>query len=301
MNRDEAIKRMEFLIAEIEQHNYRYYILSQPSVSDFDFDQLMIELISLEKEWPGIVSPDSPTQRVGGGITKEFRQVVHKYPMLSLGNTYSRQEVEEFDQRVRKILEQEPQYVCELKYDGVAIGLTYRNGRLVQALTRGDGVMGDDVTTNVKTIRSIPLRLKGDYPPEFEARGEIFMPRSSFNMLNEEREEEGSQLFANPRNAASGSLKMQDSSEVSRRNLDCFLYHLQGDTLPADNHYGSLAKAREWGLKVSPYLAKCQNIDEIFDFINEWDRERKNLPFDIDGVVIKVNSYFQQELLGYTA
>lgn len=301
MTIEEAAQRIGQLTVEINGHNYRYYVLSSPVISDFEFDQLLEELIGLEKEFPELASPDSPTQRVGGDITKEFVQVPHKYPMLSLGNTYTREEVAEFDLRVRKALGEDPEYVCELKYDGVAIGLTYRNGRLAQALTRGDGTTGDDVTANVRTIKSIPLTLHGNFLPEFEIRGEVIMPRRSFDELNRQREEEELPLFANPRNAASGSLKMQDSREVSRRSLDCFLYYMPGTGLPFSTHYESLQKAREWGLKTSPYIAKCTSTGEIYQFIDEWDEERRKLPFDIDGVVIKVNSYRQQQELGYTA
>jgi DNA ligase (NAD+) len=302
MTTEEAKKRIAELTAEINWHNYQYYVLSQPLISDYGFDMLLEELSRLEKEFPELIRPDSPTQRIGADLTKEFVQVRHKYPMLSLGNTYSEEEIAEFDNRVRKLLVNEnPEYICELKFDGVAIGLTYRNGKLVQAVTRGDGTSGDDVTVNVKTIKSIPMNLFGDYPEEFEIRGEIFMPRSSFDMLNEEREEIGLQLFANPRNAASGSLKMQDPAEVAKRNLDSYLYFMLGENLPADNHYQCMLKAREWGIKTSPYMARCQSLDEIFSFINIWNTGRKELPFDIDGIVIKVNSYRQQELLGYTA
>jgi len=286
---------------EINLHNYRYYVLSQPVISDFEFDRLLKELEQLEQAFPEFVLPDSPTQRIGADLTKEFAQVRHKYPMMSLGNTYSEEEIADFDQRVRKILVEVPEYICELKYDGVAIGLTYRNGRLVQALTRGDGEQGDDVIANARTIKSIPLTLWGDYPDEFEIRGEVFMPRSSFNNLNSERAQKGLPLFANPRNAASGSLKMLDPAEVASRNLDCFLYHMLGENPPADDHYQCLMKAKEWGLKVSPYLAKCHSLEEIYSFIHLWDQGRKELPFDIDGIVIKVNSYRQQQMLGYTA
>ncbi len=292
---------MQQLAAEIDRHNYNYYILSQPLISDYDFDMLMQELMRLEKEYPELAAPDSPTLRVGGDITKDFVQVPHKYPMLSLSNTYSEDEIRDFDSRVRKSLDESPEYVCELKYDGVAIGLTYKDGLLVQAVTRGDGEKGDDVTTNAKTIRNIPLRLKGDFPEEFEIRGEIFMPLKSFEDLNSERDEIGLPPFANPRNAASGSLKMQNSAEVSRRNLDCYLYYMPGKNLPYDNHYQNLLKARDWGLNIPNYIAKCRNIDDIFSFIKEWDKGRDELPFDIDGVVIKVNSIRQQEELGFTA
>lgn len=301
MTKDEARKRVAQLTDEINRHNYRYYVLSSPEISDYEFDVLLQELSRLEAEFPELISPDSPTQRVGADLTKEFVQVKHKYPMLSLGNTYSQEEIADFDARVRKLLGEDPEYVCELKFDGIAIGLTYRNGKLVQALTRGDGIQGDDVTTNVKTIKSIPLNLWGDFPEEVEMRGEVFMPRSSFNHLNSEREKNGLQLFANPRNAAAGSLKMQDPSEVSKRNLDSFLYYMMGENLPADTHYRCLQKAKEWGLKISPYIAKCHTLEDIHSFIELWNTGRKELPFDIDGIVIKVNSFRHQEILGYTA
>jgi len=303
MDRDNAKKRIAELTDEINLHNYRYYSLSAPTISDYDFDMLLEELIKLENEFPEYVSPDSPTKRVGGEITRNFKQVVHKNPMLSLSNTYSEEEISDFDQRVRKLLPgEEVEYVCELKYDGVAIGLTYVNGSLKYAVTRGDGVQGDDVTTNVKTVNSIPLRLFGnDYPSEFEIRGEIVMPRPEFERLNDERVEIGEQPFANPRNAASGSLKMQDSSEVSKRALDCYLYLLFGEQLPFETHYDNLMKAREWGFKIPIYIAKCKTIEEIFDFINYWDKARDELSIDIDGIVIKVNSHDQQRRLGFTA
>lgn len=301
MTKDQAGGRIAALRELINHHNYLYYVISQPEISDFEFDRLLRELESLEAQFPEFITPDSPTQRVGTDLTREFAQVTHKYPMLSLGNTYSEEEIADFDQRVRKLLPDEPEYVCELKYDGVAIGLTYRNGRLFMAVTRGDGTQGDDVTANVKTIKSVPLALRGDFPGEFEARGEIFMPRASFDKLNREREESGLPLFANPRNAASGSLKMQNPAEVARRNLDCFLYSVYGEDLPFDNHYQGLSKARQWGLKISPFIARCQSLQDIYHFIHEWDGARKELPFDIDGVVIKVNAFRHQEMLGYTA
>jgi len=301
MTKEEARKRVAELTDEINRHNYRYYVLSSPEVSDYEFDILLEELGRFEAEYPELISPDSPTQRVGADLTKEFVQVKHKYPMLSLGNTYSQEEIADFDERVRKLLGEDPEYICELKYDGIAIGLTYRNGKLVQALTRGDGTQGDDVTSNVKTIKSIPLILRGDFPGVVEIRGEVFMPRSSFNNINAEREKNGFQLFANPRNAAAGSLKMQDPAEVTKRNLDSFLYYMMGGNLPADNHYQCLQKAKEWGLKISPYIAKCHTLEEIYSFIELWNTGRKELPFDIDGIVIKVNSLRHQEILGYTA
>lgn len=301
MTEEEAKSKIAELTEEINRHNYQYYVLSTPLISDYEFDLLLEELTAIESAFPELVAPDSPTQRVGADLTKEFIQVKHKYPMLSLGNTYSEEEIADFDGRVRKLLGENPEYVCELKFDGVAIGLTYRDGKLVQALTRGDGTQGDDVTVNVRTIKSIPLNLWGDFPEEIELRGEVFMPRSSFNNLNIAREEDGLQMFANPRNAAAGSLKMQDPVEVAKRNLDSFLYSMMGDVLPAGNHYQCMLKARAWGLKISPYIAKCHSLQEIYAFIELWNTARKELPFDIDGIVIKVNSLRQQELLGYTA
>lgn len=302
MERDQAKKRIEELAEEIRKHNYQYYVLSRPLVSDRQYDLKLEELTRLESEFPEFLLPDSPTLQVGGYVTKEFEQVAHKYPMLSLGNTYSEQDIRDFDERVRKLTGCEPEYVCELKFDGVAIGLTYREGRLVRAVTRGDGVTGDDVTANARTIKSIPLRLLGDgFPAEFEIRGEIFMPHASFQELNLKKEEEGEEPFANPRNAASGSLKMQDSSEVAKRKLDCFLYYLPGKDLPFATHYESLQKARKWGFRISDYIVRCNTIDDILEYIETWDKSRSELPFDIDGVVIKVNDFGLQEQLGYTA
>jgi DNA ligase (NAD+) len=302
MNRDQARQKIIELSEEIRRHNYNYYVLSHPLISDYQFDMMLEELIRLEKEFPEFIYPDSPSQHVGGTITREFRQVVHKYPMLSLGNTYSEQDIRDFDERIHKLISGNIEYVCELKFDGVAIGLTYRGGSLIQAVTRGDGIQGDDVTTNVKTIRSIPLKLRGHgYPDEFEIRGEIILPHASFEAMNRQREEEGEEPFANPRNAASGSLKMQDSAEVAKRKLDSFLYYLQGDYIPFQTHYDSLQAARQWGFKISGYIVRCNTIEDIFDYIETWDKARKELPFDIDGVVIKVNSFPQQEQLGFTA
>jgi DNA ligase (NAD+) len=301
MDREKAKFKIQELTDALNDHNYRYYVLSKPVISDYDFDMLLEELIRLEKEYPEFALPDSPTKRVGGEITKEFRQVKHSVPMLSLTNTYSEEEIREFENRIKKIIGGPVEYVCELKYDGVSISLAYSMGKLVSAVTRGDGVQGDDVTTNIKTIKSIPLRLKGDYPEEFVIRGEIFMPRDGFAKMNAERIENGEEPFANPRNATSGSIKMQDSAEVARRPLDCFLYFILGEKLPFQNHYDSLLKAREWGFKIPQYIAKCRNIDEVMDFIHVWDKGRKELPFEIDGVVIKVNDYNQQQELGFTA
>ena len=302
MDPEKAKERIRELSDEIRRHIYLYYVLSKPIISDFQFDQLLEELSNLEKEHPGLAEPDSPTQQVGGALTKEFRSVRHTYPMLSLGNTYSEEDIREFEERVHKTIGDEVEYVCELKFDGVAIGLTYRDGSLVQAVTRGDGIQGDDVTNNVRTIRSVPLKLQGSgYPDEFEIRGEIIMPHSSFDYLNEQRAEDGEEPFANPRNAASGSLKMQDSAEVAKRQLDCFLYYLLGDDLPFQTHYEGIQSARSWGFKVSDYTVRCKTITDIFEYIDTWDKARNDLPFDIDGVVIKVNSLRQQDLLGNTA
>ena len=302
MTSDQVKQRIASLREEINKHNHLYYILSSPVITDYEFDHLLKELENLEKQYPEFDDPLSPTKRVGGDITKEFKQIVHRYPMLSLSNTYSFEEVEDFDRKVRKVIGEDVTYVCELKYDGVAIGLTFINGRLERAVTRGDGTRGDDVTTNVKTIRSIPLVLNGnDYPDEFEIRGEIVLPRKSFDKMNEEKLDIGEEPFANPRNAASGSIKLQDSAEVARRNLDCYLYYMLGEKLPCSNHYQNLEKARQWGLKIPSYLEIAHSLDDIFNFINKWNTERKNLPFDIDGVVIKVNDYSKQQNLGFTA
>ena len=300
----ESVKyRIEELSKQIEEHNYKYYVQAQPNISDYEFDKLLEELILLEKQHPEYLKPDSPSQRVGGQITKEFKTVKHKYPMLSLGNTYSEEELTDFDERVRKALNGDTyEYVCELKYDGVAIGLTYKKGVLVQAVTRGDGEKGDDVTTNVKTIKSIPLRLREhNYPDEFEIRGEIFMPRTVFDEINKEREDIGEPLLANPRNAAAGTLKMQDSAVVAKRNLDCFLYFVYADNSPFKNHYDSVMATKKWGFKTSEYIEKATSIAEVLQFISKWDINRSELGFDIDGVVIKVNSYEQQRMLGFTA
>jgi DNA ligase (NAD+) len=301
MDQNIAKARIQELTDQINEHNYRYYVLARPVITDYDFDMLLEELGRLEKEFPEFESPDSPTKRVGGEVTKEFRQVRHKYPMLSLANTYSEQEIRDFENRIKKIIEAPVDYVCELKYDGVSISLTYCNGSLVRAVTRGDGEQGDDVTTNVKTIRTIPLKLRGDFPPEFEIRGEIYLPKAEFVKLNAQREENGEEPFANPRNSAAGSLKIQNSKEVAKRRLNFILYSLLGKDLPFNNHYDNLLKAKEWGFSIPVYLAKCQSIDEIMEFIAGWEKERMTLPFEIDGVVIKVNDYSQQDELGSTA
>ena len=303
MNKEEAKVRIDELSKIIESHNYNYYILAQPTISDYDFDMLLNELISLEKQYPEFITADSPTQRVGGDITKEFQTVKHRYPMLSLSNSYNIEEVKDFITRIKKTIEEDVEFVCELKFDGISISLTYENGIFVKAVTRGDGIQGDDVTTNVKTIRTIPLRLKGNYPDSFEMRGEIIMPHSSFNAINAEREDLGQQPFANPRNAAAGTIKLQDSKEVAKRKLDqyCYFMMMDNDKMIFNNHYESLMAARQWGFNVSNFMALCKNVDEIEDFINYWDEKRKELPFDIDGIVIKVNDFKQREILGFTA
>jgi DNA ligase (NAD+) len=295
-------KKIEELSKQLDEHNYNYYVLSNPVISDFAFDKLLEELIQLEKAHPEYLSPHSPSQRVGGQITKEFKTVKHKYAMLSLGNTYSEEELIDFDERIKKVLHGSYDYVCELKYDGVAIGLTYVDGRLVRAVTRGDGEQGDDVTNNVKTIRSIPLTLRGsNHPKEFEIRGEIFMPRSSFIKINKEREEIGEPPLANPRNAASGTLKMQDSTVVAKRNLNCYFYFMLGEALPFKGHYENLQAAREWGFRVPDSVIKTNSMKGVFEFIKKWDKERNNLEFEIDGIVLKINSYEQQKMLGLTS
>jgi len=296
------MNRISFLIQELEKHNYLYYVLSQPVISDYDYDMMLRELETLEREHPEFVDPNSPTQRVGSDINMEFTQVMHKYSMLSLSNTYNETELSDFDERVRKDLAGSYRYVCELKYDGASVSLAYRNGELWRAVTRGDGVQGDDVTANVRTIRSIPLKLQGSgFPEEFEIRGEIMMTHAVFNKLNEERVEIGETPFANPRNAASGTLKMQNSAQVAKRSLDCFLYYMLGEQLPSQSHFENLQKAREWGFKVPPYVALCDNIEEVRQFIDRWAVERNQLTFDIDGIVVKLDSLAQQRQLGMRA
>lgn len=287
---------------ELDQHNYNYYVLSSPTISDIEFDKKLKELEELEKAHPEFFDPNSPTQRVGSDINTSFKQVKHQYPMLSLSNTYSEGEVLDFYERTRRGLNADFELACELKYDGSSISLIYENGILTRAITRGDGEKGDDVTTNVKTIRSIPLRLHGEgFPEKFEIRGEILMPWSVFDELNKEREEQEEPLFANPRNAAAGTLKMQNSAEVSKRKLDGYFYYLLGENLPSDLHSENLENARKWGFKVSDAVKVCKTTDEVFEFLRYWDIERKNLPVATDGVVIKVNSANQQRNLGFTA
>lgn len=296
------IERIDQLREELHVHNYNYYVLNAPVISDLEFDKLMRELQDLETLHPEYYDPNSPSVRVGSDLNKNFTQVEHKYPMLSLGNTYSQAEVTEFYERVSKSLNEEFELCCEMKYDGTSISLTYEDGKLVRAVTRGDGVRGDDVTDNVKTIRSIPLVLHGEgYPKNFEIRGEILMPWNVFEELNRERELREEPLFANPRNAASGTLKSQNSAVVANRKLDAYLYYLLGDNLPHDGHYENLQEAAKWGFKISHISRKARTLQEVFDFINYWDVERKNLPVATDGIVLKVNSLRQQRNLGYTA
>lgn len=295
-------EQIEQLRSLLHQHNYNYYVLNTPSISDQEFDSLMRQLQELEELHPEYQDENSPSVRVGSDINKNFTQVSHKYPMLSLSNTYSEGEVNEFYQRVRKALNEEFEICCEMKYDGTSISLIYEDGKLMRAVTRGDGEKGDDVTDNVKTIKSIPLVLHGsNYPPVFEMRGEILIPWDTFEELNREKEAREEPLFANPRNAASGTLKLQNSSIVASRKLDAYLYYLLGDNLPFDGHYENLQEAQKWGFKISPLMRKCHSTEEIFEFINYWDIERKNLPVATDGIVLKVNSLKQQKNLGFTA
>ncbi|WP_214071386.1 NAD-dependent DNA ligase LigA [Mucilaginibacter sp. dw_454] len=302
MSPAEAKQQIEALSAELKQHSYNYYVLAMPAISDFEFDKKLEALAALEKQFPEFLEPDSPTQNVGGFITKEFKQVKHRWPMLSLGNTYNEQELLDFDQRIRKAIGDNFQYVCELKFDGLSMSLTYENGKLLRAVTRGDGTQGDEVTNNVRTIQSIPRQLKGgDYPAEFEIRGEVFMHLKAFERLNNERVENGEQPYANPRNFASGTVKLQDSSEVAKRPLDCFLYFLYTEKPLFKTHWESLQAVKSWGFHVNEHSRLCNDIDGVMAFIKEWDKRRFDLSYDIDGIVIKVNSYGQQEELGFTA
>ncbi len=304
MNEKEAQKRIAELSDIIDNHNYNYYILSQPTISDYSFDLLMDELIKLEKKFPQFASPTSPTKRVGGDVSREFPTVKHRYPMLSLANSYNRDEITDFIEKAKKQLDdnnEQVEFVCELKFDGVSISLTYEHGVLIRAVTRGDGMQGDVVTNNIKTIRTIPLRLKGDYPDFFEMRGEVIMPHDSFNRINAERDDLGLPVFANCRNAASGSLKLFDSKETANRHLDNFCYYMMMDKMPYSSHYESLMAAKKWGFNISDHIKVCKTIGEIEEFINYWDVKRHELPFDIDGIVIKVNSFAQWEKLGLTS
>lgn len=294
-------EKIDRLRAELHRHNYNYYVLNAPEISDKEFDDLMRELQELEKEHPEYQDDNSPTMRVGSDLNKNFTQVAHKYPMLSLGNTYSESEVTDFYERVKKALNEDFEICCELKYDGTSISLTYEDGKLVRAVTRGDGEKGDNVTDNVKTIRTIPLVLHGSYPKSFEIRGEILMPWVVFEELNREKEAREEPLFANPRNAASGTLKLQNSAIVASRKLDAYLYYLLGEELPCDGHYENLQAAASWGFKTSEHTRKAHSLEEVFEYINYWDTERKNLPVATDGIVLKVNSLKQQKNLGFTA
>lgn len=294
--------QIDALVHELKQHNYNYYVLAMPTISDYDFDQKLKQLETLEKAHPEYLNPDSPSQKVGGEITKNFKTIIHKWPMMSLGNTYNEQDLVDFDQRVRKAIGDNFEYVCELKFDGLSMSIAYENGKLLRAVTRGDGTKGDEVTTNVKTIRTIPTQVKGDkIPTYFEIRGEVFMHKAAFERLNEERLESGEVTYANPRNFASGTIKMQDSAEVAKRPLDCFLYFLYSDENPFKTHWESLQAVKSWGFKISEESKLCNNIQDVLAFISDWDQKRFNLSYDIDGIVIKVNSYAQQEELGFTA
>lgn len=296
--------KIEALTQELNDYNYQYYVLAQPSISDYDFDHKLKELEALEAKYPEFRDPNSPTLKVGGDITQRFNTVKHRWPMMSLGNTYNEQELKDFDSRVRKVIGDQVQYVVELKFDGLSISITYQDGKLAQAVTRGDGTQGDEVTNNVKTIRSIPHQLKkGDYPENFEIRGEIFMHKSAFLRLNKEREENGEQTYANPRNFASGTIKLQDSGEVARRPLDCFLYFLYCDNRNKQfhDHWHSIQSVKSWGFPVCEHTKLCNSIDEVLNFIHYWDEARHNLSYEIDGIVIKVNDFAQQEELGFTA
>src|SRR5258706_15049232 len=303
MTHHEAKKGIQKLIDEINPHNALYYQQSKTEISDLEFDQLLERLTDLEKQFPELKQPDSPTQRVGGTITKEFKTVVHRYPMLSLGNTYSRQELEDFDGRVAKGLEGERyEYFCELKFDGVSISLIYEKGILTSGVTRGDGVRGDDVTENVRTIRSLPLKIRAKtFPEKFEVRGEVFLPKEVFKQLNKEREDIGEETYANARNTASGTLKMQDSRKAAKRKLDCYVYYLLGEETGVTKHSEAIAKLESWGFKVSQTYQKCKTIKEVLAYISHWENKRQNLPLETDGVVIKVNDLSQQARLGFTA
>lgn len=304
MNANEAQSEIIKLTEELNRHNHLYYVESNPEISDYDFDMMLKRLQELEEQFPDLASPVSPTKRVGGDLTKKFESVVHRYPMLSLSNTYSQEEIQDWVTRISKSIESEIEFVCELKYDGVAIGIQYVDGLIKQAVTRGDGSQGENVTNNVKTIRTIPLQLTGDFPDDFEIRGEIFFPLDNFTKLNDQRREDGEPEFANPRNTASGTLKMQDSKVVAERGLDCFLYGVYGTSTQA-GHYETVNKVADWGFKIPKsekrYIEKTKTLAGVMDFINFWDKERSNLPFEIDGVVIKVNDYNQQDELGFTA
>lgn len=305
MTKEQALQEIESLTVKIHEYNQLYYVENNPVISDYEFDQLLKRLEALELEFPEYALENSPTKRVGGDLTKKFETVLHRFPMLSLSNTYSEEEIIDWENRLLKLSNEPLEFVCELKYDGVAIGIRYENGQLTKAVTRGDGTQGEDVTINVRTIRTIPLQLKGNFPEDFEIRGEIFMPLERFRLLNEERELNQEQLFANPRNTASGTLKMQDSKVVAERGLDSFLYGVYGNNLPLETHFDAVQQASEWGFKVPSkqhrFIEKTSSIEGIMDFIHYWDQQRQLLPFEIDGVVIKVNNYQQQQQIGFTA
>ncbi len=302
MNKPEIAERISLLSKIIEEHNHSYYVLAQPTISDFEYDQLLKELIQLEKQNPEFLSPSSPSQRVGNDINLEFQQEMHSYPMLSLDNTYSKEELQDFENRNKRLLPDEFKYICELKYDGASISLKYEKGVLTRALTRGDGEKGDNVTANIKTIKSIPLTLKGQgYPDDFEIRGEIYIPHEGFQQMNEEKRAAGEPEYANPRNTAAGSLKLQNSSLVAKRPLNCFLYYIIGNNLPTQSHIQNMELARKWGFRVPTHMKICHSLNEVYDFIDYWDKERANLPFDIDGVVIKIDDLRQQQSLGWTS
>jgi DNA ligase (NAD+) len=302
MSPAEAKQQIETISAELKQHSYNYYVLAMPAISDFEFDKKLEQLAALEQQFPEFLDPDSPTQKVGGFVTKEFKTVKHRWPMLSLGNTYNEQELLDFDQRIRKAIGDNFEYVCELKFDGLSMSLTYQDGKLARAVTRGDGTKGDEVTTNVKTIQSIPKQLKGgNYPAEFEIRGEVFMHLKAFERLNQERVDNGEPAYANPRNFASGTIKLQDSAEVAKRPLDCFLYGLYTEKTLFKTHWESLQAVKSWGFHVDNHSRLCNDIEGVLAFIAEWDKKRFDLSYDIDGIVIKVNSYSQQQELGFTA
>lgn len=294
-------EKIQILREELNQHNYNYYVLDSPQISDFEFDQKLKELLELETNHPEFYDENSPTQRVGGGISKNFPTVVHENRMYSLDNSYSIGDMQDWEKRIERALDEKVEFVCELKYDGASISILYENGKLKQAVTRGDGFQGDEITSNIRTIQSVPLRLKGEFPERFHIRGEIVLPHKEFNRINKERKELGLEMYANPRNTASGSLKLQDSSEVARRNLDCYLYTMIGNNLPFSSQWKMLQTAQKYGFKIPDSAKLCNSLEEVLAFIDYWDEERRNLPFEIDGIVVKVNSFAQQDELGFTA
>ena len=294
-------EKIQSLRKELIQHNYNYYILDKPEISDFEFDEKLKELQKLENQHPELFDENSPTQRVGGAITKNFPTIVHEYRMYSLDNSYSIEDLQDWEKRIEKTLDEKVEFVCELKYDGASVSILYENGKLKQAVTRGDGFQGDEITNNVKTIRTVPLKLQGNFPAKFYIRGEIILPHREFKRINSEREKQGLELYANPRNTASGSLKLQDSSEVAKRKLDCYLYTITGNSLPFDSQWEMLQSAQSFGFKIPSTAKLCYSLEEVLNFIDFWEKERKNLPFEIDGIVVKVNSFSQQEELGHTA